>query len=642
MRKTSGIAVHEIMEAYDWSANTIAKIYLRLKYPSEIRRLIDDLVAIHEYARQSIDEVNASSITPLDRPSGDVIQDRLVGGRLAAMLALAEGRYAELGSNAAADALAARELRTLLLRADISGKRDEQGGALLASLRDAAERQDDCDAECELAVLAQLRLENSAERLALADAYLPRAEACGLGMHWSDLQLARSHSLADLGRRDEARGAAEAALFGRAKMIGAYGNGDWAVAGEAVSLMRSIGVTVSEHVLADVERSVPPERSSPPKAEKRRADPSSGLGASAPGFKHELALRVIKAYQDEGTPFALYFRKFDIEVLHGPFELGPKLTENALRDALPPEVELITVQDHDFATKFFESSRFRREAPALLLQDKHWTEVVRALIPFADLIVSEPLMLSEGVRLELQMIYAAQRWDRTVLVLPPQNGPFPLIDKDSSIQMFPRCIWADALHQEPISKSPVVVDLLERIRAIVRLPVETRRTLIDPPARDKAYPVDLTSVAEYLETQAELGAVFNHEDETTRYSAFWQTFRAAAIRAVRYIGGDRSFDNCSKLVRSYIEMSKIMMDFSTEGDKFILQGDPAEAKVLIRSAYGLLQDFEDDLLVRLLRAEAETQWVHLVKLEQDLRDNANRFELRPRYGPLVLARAQAR
>jgi len=37
-------------------------------------------------------------------------------------------------------------------------------------------------------------------------------------------------------------------------------------------------------------------------------------------------------------------------------------------------------------------------------------------------------MLSDGVRLELEMIYRLQRWDRTVLVLPPiETAKHPVI-----------------------------------------------------------------------------------------------------------------------------------------------------------------------------------------------------------------------
>jgi hypothetical protein len=129
--------------------------------------------------------------------------------------------------------------------------------------------------------------------------------------------------------------------------------------------------------------------------------------------------------------------------------------------------------------------------------------------------------------------------------------------------------------------------------------------------------------------------VFNQQDEATRYYAFWQMFRASAIRGMRYRQGDKSTSNRCKLAHSYIEMSKIMLDHSTEGDRFILKGDPAEAKLLVQSAHGLLQDAEDDLWVRTLRADAEDRWEELLKLEQVINDNPLRFVLRPRYGPLV-------
>jgi hypothetical protein len=643
MRDTEGFAVREVMEAYDWSANAIAGIYLRLNKPLEIRRLIDDLCSINEHARESIEEFNASSTIPVSGPSGDVTPEQLVDGRLAAMLALAEGKFAAVRTLAAVDAgsLAGRELRTLLLRAEITAGCDEQADALLSSLRDSAERRDDCAAECELATLAQLRLGESTKRLALAEAYLPRAEACGLGMHWRDLQLARSRALRDSGRAEEARGAGEAALFGAAKIVGAYPSGDWAAVRESVSLLQSLDRIVPDHVLVALEQSAPPERRSPRKAEKRRAAPSSQRGVAAREDMHAAALRVIDAYQNEGMSFALYFRHFGIDALNGPFELGPKLTENALRDALPPEAEVVTIQEHNSMTYDLGSSRFRREAPALLLEDEQWAEVVSALIPLADLIVSEPLMLSEGVRRELQMIYDAHRWDRTVLVLPPLHSYLQTINKDSLIQMFPRFVWADFLHREPFTDSPVVADLLERMRAIARLPVETRRTLSDFSARDKAYPVDLMSVAQHLETQAQLGSVFNQEDEATRYYAFWQMFAASAIRGMRYRQGDNSTSNRCQFAHSYIEMSKLMLDHSTEGDRFILQGDPAEAKLLVQSAYGLLEEVEDDLWARALLAEAEDQWEKLLRLEQVIKDNPRRFEIRPRYGPLVLVKGKS-
>ena len=637
MRETEGFAVREIMDAYDWSANTMAQVYLRLNKPAEIRRLIGDLTTIHEHARQSIAEFTAGSIIPIEGPSGEVRPEHLADGRLAAILALLEERFDEVRSLAARDegTLAVRQLRTLLLRAEISAKCDEQADALLSSLRDFAQQRDNCAEECELAVLAQLRLEDHTERLALVESYLPRAAACGLGIHWRDLQLARARTLETLARRHEACRAAEAALFGGAGVIGAYEHRDWAAVGEAVDLLESFGEEVPDYLLTNLERSPLSERRSPRKPDKRRNAPSSATGVVARKELHAAALKVVEAFENQGMPFALYFRKFYFEVLHGPFEFGPKLTENALRDALPPEVEVITIQDHGQMTYKFRSSRFQREAPALLLADENWQEAARALIPLADLIVSEPLMLSEGVRLELQMIYETNRWDRTVLLLPPLHTYLSTVDNDSLIQMFPRCIWADSLHHEPFTDSPVIKDLLERIRVIASLPLETRRTLCDLATRDKAYPVDLLPIAQHFETTAQLGSVFNQEDETTRYYAFWQMFRAAGIRGVRYKQGDESTSNRCKWAHSYLEMSKIMCDHSKEGEKVILQGDPAEAQLLVQSAYGLIQDIEDDMWVRVLRAEAEDQWEILLKLEHVMKENPHRFEIRARYGPLV-------
>jgi hypothetical protein len=352
---------------------------------------------------------------------------------------------------------------------------------------------------------------------------------------------------------------------------------------------------------------------------------------------HSAALRVLEAYERDGTPFVLYFRHFDIEVLHGPFEFGPKLSENALRDALPADIEVVTVQDQSSSTYDLGSSRLRREAPALLLEDERWAEDVRGLIPYADLIVSEPLRLSPGVRIELQMIHDARRSDRTVLLLPPQQSPLATVDNDQLVQLFPRCLWLDALHREPLAASPVIADLLERTRAIAQLPAEARRALRDPAARDGAFPVSLEHVAEHLEREAMLGSVFGGDEAVTRYYAYWQLFRAVSIREATYQRGDRSTTNRCRIAHAYLEMSKIMLDHTTEGDRVILEGDPAEAQQLVGSAYGLLQGIEDDLWADALRAQAEEQWEQLLTLERVLDANRDRFEIRARYGPLVKA-----
>jgi hypothetical protein len=638
MRRTQGIAVREVMDAYDWTANTIARIYLRLGATSEIRRLIDDLIPIHEYARQSVAEFNESSIISLSVPTGEITPEHLVDGRLAAMLALTEGKFDVVESLASSDrgTLPERELSLLKLRALLAANRNQEASELLEQLRSVAERDDDCATECDLAVLEQRTINDPMRRLAATGAYIPRSAACGLSLQWRELQLARARALRDLGRSDEACEAAEVALFGAGIATGAKTSGDRLVARDAASLLASLGRPLTDDVQVALNSEALPPRTSPPKPVKRRAPAASEASDPKRADIHATAVGVLKSYEEDGTPFALHFRKFGFEVLHGPFELGPRLTENAVRDALPPGIELITIQDDDTLAYQLKSSRFRREAPALLLDDAQWAEVVRDLIPYADLIVAEPVMLSDAVRLELQMVYDAHRWDRTVVVLPPLDSPVDLIDNDTLLQMFPRCVWADAFHTESLTASPVITDLLERIAAIARLPIEERRALRSTTARDQAFPIDLVHVAEHYEREAGLESIFGGGDDArTRYYAFWQYFRAAAIRAVQYQRGDQSTTTRCQMARSYLEMSKLMLDHSAEGDKFILQGDPAEAQMLVGSAHGLLEGLENDLWADALRSEAEAIWKQLVQLKAVMANNRERFEIRARYGPLI-------
>jgi hypothetical protein len=63
----------------------------------------------------------------------------------------------------------------------------------------------------------------------------------------------------------------------------------------------------------------------------------------------------------------LYLRSFSDTVMHGPMEFGPGLLENSIRDALPPGVELVTVQDR--LSTYDGASSMTRYAPALILAD---------------------------------------------------------------------------------------------------------------------------------------------------------------------------------------------------------------------------------------------------------------------------------
>lgn len=78
-----------------------------------------------------------------------------------------------------------------------------------------------------------------------------------------------------------------------------------------------------------------------------------------------------------------------------------------------------------------------------------------------------------------------------------------------------------------------------------------------------------------------------------------------------------------------------MIDYTEEEDKFILQGDPAEAMLLVQSAYRLFEDFGEDVYAIYFRERCEEWWKELGRLEQLVRENTERFEIRNKYGPLT-------
>lgn len=634
LRLTGGIPTFEIMQAYDLAAVTMARIYFRLEAQSEIQRLLDDLMAIHAQARAMLREYNETSLIPLGGQTVDIRPEELAGGAIVAILALAAGDLARAAALAGerADPNVARDVRALLLAAHAAAGHRNEALELLEEMRCEDQRADGDAIECE-ALIVLARLEQDAEaRLTTAEAGLERAVAGGLGLCWRDLMFERARALRALDRPDEACEAAKRLLDGVPGLGGAHPEGDWSLTAQAASLLGEAGRTVSDGLLADLALRRLPPRPSPLRPDPRRPAASEASGEAAREEYHKAALRAVEAYRTEGRPFVLYLRKFGIEVLHGPFDQGPKLTENHLRDALPPEVEVVTVQDqHSLADS--GSSRLHREAPALRLSNAGWMRDIDALIAFADLIVSEPLLIGEGVRLELEMIFKRGRWDRTVLLIPPLDSPFSPIDSEAIVQLFPRCVWADELHRMSFTDSPMVSDLIDRVRTISALPMKQRRLVIDRDARDAAYPVDMLPLAEELEWAAQAASVFGGHSGKTRYYGFWRMYRAAGIRCLRYSDGDRSAENRARLAYLYLEMSNIMLDHEREGDRIILKGDPADAQRLVRSAYRLVRDDTDPMAMH-YRQRAENRWDELSRLEQVMKADPERFEIRHLYGPL--------
>ena len=264
---------------------------------------------------------------------------------------------------------------------------------------------------------------------------------------------------------------------------------------------------------------------------------------------------MIDDYKTRGLPFALYFRKFGVTVMHGPMEYGARLTENVLRDAMPSGVNLLTIQSHSATPEYSGSgSTFNRSAPALLVDDADWQQVAMSLIPFADLIVSEAYMLGPGVRFELDTAFQAARWDRTVLLLPALKDYVAVIDNDPLIQLFPRVIWIDDFHTESLMDSALVKDLIARMARIAALDDTERLRLADRAARDEAFPVDLRPIAAHYEFEARWESQRQDEDDRVRYYCFWKLFRAAHLLFLKSTG-------------SSIEVAKITRPSIAEGSE---------------------------------------------------------------------------
>jgi hypothetical protein len=320
-------------------------------------------------------------------------------------------------------------------------------------------------------------------------------------------------------------------------------------------------------------------------------------------------------------------------------EFGPRLAENVLHQALPAGTHVLTIQSQGPGLGYSGSgNRFDRAAPALLVEDAGWQEVAAGLIPFADLIVSECLMLTDGVRFELETSYRANRWDRTVLLLPPLRAATPVIDSDPLIQLFPRCIWADALHTESLTDSPVIKDLIDRMSAITTLPEDVRRSLAVPNARDAAYPIDLLPVADHHATAAKWDSLRQDEDDRIRYYGFWRLFRAASIWGVQMArSGDDSLDTRTRLADAYVQMSAIMLDGERDGDRIVLVGDLTFAEQCAQSACHLIRD--GDPAAEYFRGRAEKQLEEVLAVRRAVEANPERVIVRPRYGPFPVRAA---
>jgi hypothetical protein len=610
-RKMQGMPSREVMEAYEHAFHVIMKIAAAGRDRASAVRSVEELMGVERIARGKLAEFNQSAVVPIPGPSGDVEIEQILDGRLAALAARLDGRPADAvrilsaqlrrDASGAADSAARLALRMELLRAQLAAGHLADAISAIDEVQHLADELDDAAARCELASMrAATALEDGRADAALActEEGLTLVSHCGLELFRNGLLEVRASALLALGRADESR-----------------------------SLLASV---------RELETAPAPQAMNLPRP-RPEADLTPRTALSEPARRlqlHDAAVAVIESYRTRGLPFALYFRKYDFTVSHGPMEFGPRLTENVLSDAMPPGAQVVTIQSKGDGLDYAGSgSSFNRSAPALFLEDTNWQEVAASLIPFADLIVSEAYMLSDGVRFELETAYRANRWDRTVLLLPPLKSPFAVIDNDPLIQMFPRVIWMDSFHTDSLTDPPVIKDLLARMARIVALDEANRRELVDLKARDAAYPVDLMPIAAHLEQEAEMGSVFGEQDDRTRYYGFWQLFRAASIRGHRMRAGDDSFSNRSKLSSAYRQLSAIMLDHELQDDKVVLTGDLTFAEQCARSACALIRESDGGVALHFWRESAERQLQSVLDVRAAVEAQPARFLLRPRFGP---------
>jgi hypothetical protein len=297
------------------------------------------------------------------------------------------------------------------------------------------------------------------------------------------------------------------------------------------------------------------------------------------------------------------------------------------------------------------SLAYNRSAPALSVDSENWKEVVAALISRAEMIVSEVPMLGDGARFELETCFQEGRWDRTVLVLPPLNSPFDVIDSDPLVQMFPRCLWADEFHNSNFCDSPVVADLIERLDRIADVADARRREIIEGRSSGRGLleselpELDVRRIIPALEVRGDVIGLYRSQPDLRpadydEYYDFWSVFRAAAIRTVYWAKGDQSFSNRARLVFDYLRMAQVMLHVQKEEELVIVTGDLVFAEQCIKSAYSLIHDDDPDIL-RMRQRDAEALFESAQQVQAAIDARPDVVIRRPRYGPFQVRKSTA-
>jgi tetratricopeptide (TPR) repeat protein len=353
---------------------------------------------------------------------------------------------------------------------------------------------------------------------------------------------------------------------------------------------------------------------------------------------HNAAVKVIEEYRNEGKPFILYLRKFDIDVFHGKNETNRYLTDEYLVSNLPQGINFISIQEPQNLGGKDDSILFRK-VPSLDLRDIKWEDVVDELIIFADIIISECLMLSEGVEYELTTCLKYNKHHQTVLILPPPNSPLETIDDDEQIQNFPRCIWANEFFTTNLLDSFVISDLLERIKDIAELNKQERIKLIDGRERLLRYPITYKGIAEGYISEAKMteieelfGSSSNKNEDVEWYYKFWNYFRALSIFSLHFISAEqdkkKNFGN--SMLDCYLKIGDLMLKGKKEEGIIVIQGDIKFARECAISACTLASKYNMSFL-----RMAEKLLNDIDQVEKAIANNRNSFVFRPIMKPIV-------
>jgi hypothetical protein len=487
LRLTEGMPAREVVQLIDAAALMLVETRALTEGATGVSRTLDDLVAMHERFRDRLAVFNRNSVIPLDGPTGPVDPEELLRGRGSVMHALLSGDAAE------ALRISERALRGfdpqargsavyLKARAIAARCRSELGDRRTAR-RSLEELREECQSpgwegiRCEIGDWhARTYIGTGEERVGLEEVedLLGASSRLGFALRWTDLMCTRAELLAALDAAEEARDCLRVALFGprdgecarrypEASTFPLPSAEGYRMAFiRARRLLRSDSKDLGEAIDAVLSNTTP----APVPARSRyrgRQMPARKEGDARRVQLHEQALQAVREYEEQHKPFVLYLRKFDITVLYGAALLGPGLLEVGLYDILPETYNMLTIQDATETTGYMGTGiAFDRTVPALNLADDEWEDVARFLIANATAIVSECLMLSGGVRRELEIIDNFGRNQDTLLVLPEPGSYLARLDGDPLVRRFPNAISTEMLNRMALEEISFVARLLGR------------------------------------------------------------------------------------------------------------------------------------------------------------------------------------